>query len=306
MRKQLLLLIALAPLLLISQQDPQYSLYQFNQLIINPAYAGARNGLSATGSVRQQWAGVEGSPMTSCFSAHTPLQDKNLGVGGTLIYDQLGPKSTIGLYGTAAYILNFAKEWKLSFGISAGYNRYQFRTDQITMFVAENSNVFTQDLVTNSLDLGSGFYLRRENFFIGISGTHLNSPKVYDYSVKSGSMIYDVRLKTHMFVTAGYSFKLNDEFIFAPTTLVKFVNGQAGVDLNLNFLFNKKLWMGLFFRAGYGPGALLQYHITQQFRIAYSYDTGIKDARRLGGSHEIVLGFDMGPKKVKIVNPRFL
>jgi hypothetical protein len=40
-----------------AQQDPQYSLYQFNQLIINPAYAGSRDNLSVVAANRQQWVG---------------------------------------------------------------------------------------------------------------------------------------------------------------------------------------------------------------------------------------------------------
>ena len=36
-----------------AQQDPQFSQYQFNQMVINPAYAGSRDALSAVVNVRQ-------------------------------------------------------------------------------------------------------------------------------------------------------------------------------------------------------------------------------------------------------------
>lgn len=287
-----------------AQQDAQYNLYQFNQLVINPAYAGARNGLSATGSVRQQWASMPGAPLTSCFSGHMPIADKNLGVGATIVTDQLGPKNMFGFYGNAAYILNFSKDWKLSMGLSAGYNRYQFNADEIKMAVAENPNIFIQDQVSNSLDIGSGFYLKSNDFFVGISGTHLNSPKVAEYSTSIGAINY--RLKTHLFVSIGKSLKFSETLIFAPTALIKFINGQVNADLNFNFLLMKKLWLGAFYRSGFGPGFLIQYYCTDLIRVSYSYDTGLQDARRLGGSHEVMVGIDLGPKKVKIVNPRFL
>src|SRR6186713_367896 len=114
----LFLIVVLATSGLKAQQDAQYNLYQFNQIVINPAYAGARNGLSATGSVRKQWAGVDGAPFTSCFSVHTPISDKNLGVGLTILTDKIGPKNMFGVYGNAAYILNMNKEWKLSMGLN--------------------------------------------------------------------------------------------------------------------------------------------------------------------------------------------
>ncbi|MBL7903326.1 MAG: type IX secretion system membrane protein PorP/SprF [Bacteroidia bacterium] len=300
----LCLLLVFTGDLLKAQQDAQYNLYQFNQMVINPAYAGARNGLSATGSVRQQWAGIDGAPLTSCFSAHSPIADKNLGVGVTILTDKLGPKNMFGFYGNAAYMLNFSKEWKLSLGLGAGYNRYQFNSEEIKMLVTENPNVFVQDQVSNSLDICSGAYLKSNDFFFGISATHLNSPSVAQYQINNGSITY--KLKTHLFVTAGKSFKFSETLIFAPTVLVKFVSGQVNTDLNLNFLLYKKLWLGAFYRSDFGPGFLIQYYITSTIRAAYSYDTGIQDARRLGGSHEIMIGFDMGPKKVKIVNPRFL
>jgi hypothetical protein len=54
MKKITLILIVLASKL-VAQQDPQYNLYQFNPLIINPAYAGARDGIVGTASIRNQW-----------------------------------------------------------------------------------------------------------------------------------------------------------------------------------------------------------------------------------------------------------
>lgn len=300
----LCLILVFAGTLLNAQQDAQYNLYQFNQLIINPAYAGARNGLSAIGSVRQQWAGIDGAPLTSCFSVHSPIADKNLGVGVTILTDKLGPKSMFGFYGNAAYMLNFSKDWKLSLGLNAGYNRYQFNSEKIKMLVAENPNVFVQDQISNSLDIGSGAYLKSNDFFFGISATHLNSPSVAQYQINNGSIVY--KLKTHLFVSAGKSFKFSETLIFAPTVLVKMVNGQVNADVNFNFLLNKKIWLGAFYRSGYGPGFLFQCYVFETWRVALSYDTGLQDASRLGGSYEIMIGFDMGPKKVKIVNPRFL
>jgi type IX secretion system PorP/SprF family membrane protein len=289
-----------------AQQDPQYNLYQFNQMVINPAYAGARNGLSATASIRKQWVDMPGAPLTTCFSAHTPIADKNLGLGVTILTDKIGPKNMFGFYGNAAYILKMSKEWKLSMGLSAGYNRYQFSADQITMVVTENPNVFSQDQVSNALDIGTGAYLRNNDFFFGVSATHLNSAKIAEYETTTSLGSINYKLKTHLFVTAGKSFKLSDNALFAPSVLLKFVTGQVNADLNFNFLLYKKLWLGAFYRSGFGPGFLIQTYVMDSWRIALSYDTGVQDARRLGGSYEATIGFDLGPKKVKIVNPRFL
>src|SRR4051812_11608310 len=88
-----------------AQQDPQYSLYQFNQMIINPAYAGARDGLSAVVSNRQQWVGMEGAPKTTAASLHGPFLKKNLGLGLTITNDMMGQRNVTSIYGNFAYLL---------------------------------------------------------------------------------------------------------------------------------------------------------------------------------------------------------
>ncbi len=290
-----------------AQQDPQYNLYQFNQMIINPAYAGARDAIAVVASVRQQWVGFDGAPRTSCISVHSPFFNRKLGAGLTIVNDVMGPRNMLGVYGNVAYILKLSSKFKLSFGLNAGYNRFQFDFNKLSYKTTETANSFNQVQAYNKLDVNQGLFLRSSKFFAGLSFTHLFASDVYHYSdtAANGSLSY--RLKTHAFFTMGYSFKLGENAIFAPTIMVKSVAGSKSTDLNLNFFLFKKVWLGVFARGGYGPGFLLQYYVTDKFRVAYSFDAGGKDKRRLGGSHEVMLGFDFsGGSKSKVVSPRFL
>lgn len=315
MKKYLLLILSFVfTLVCKSQQDPQYNLYQFNQMVINPAYAGARDGLSVVASVRNQWAGFDGSPKTSCISLHGPILNKKLGVGFTLIGDAMGPRKMVGAYGNIAYILKLSNKWKLSFGVNAGYNRFQFDFNAITLKASESSIYSLQNQSYNALDLNAGFYLRSNTFFVGASASHLQNKSLYDYDLtldttggKQGNYNISYRLRTHVIFTLGKSFKINDDLIFAPTiTLRTAGNGKGNGDLNLNFFMYNKLWLGLFVRGGYGPGFLMQYYVNNKFRVAYSYDTGLRNARKLGPSHEVMIGFDFSGTKAKMLNPRFL
>ena len=289
-----------------AQQDPQYSLYQFNQMVINPAYAGSRDGINALASVRNQWSGFS-DLRTTCLSVHTPVMSNKLGVGLTLVNDKMGPRNYTGAYANAAYILKLNNTYKLSFGLSAGYNKYQFNYSKVEFNTTEIPVDLTQNQSKGVLDLNTGLFLKSNSFFAGLSVTHLNAPSVYEYSsVSANTGSYAYQLKSHIFITVGKSFILNENVIFAPTILIKEVKGRGMADINLNFFLYKKLWLGAFYRAGYGPGALLQYYITNKFKVAYSYDTGLKDARRLGGSQELMIGFDFSAPKSKIINPRFL
>ena len=296
-----------------AQQDPQYNLYQFNPLIINPAYAGAKDGLSIVASNRQQWVGFDGAPKTTCLSIHGPVLHRNLGLGVTVTNDILGARNVISAYGNVAYILKINRRVKLSFGLNAGYQRYQFDFSKINFEnTAENPRQAGYSSTQNSgaLDINGGIFLRSTKYFVGISSTHINAPGIYDYTAydtsKKSSTNLTYHLSRHLFLTAGYSFKLSEDVIFAPTILLKEVSGVTGLDLNFNFFLYKKLWLGAFYRAGYGPGGLIQYYITPHFKVAYSYDSGISDARKLGGSHEVMIGFDFGSTKTRMMNPRFL
>ncbi len=291
-----------------AQQDPQYNLYQFNQMVINPAYAGARDVLSVVASVRKQWSGFTGAPQTSCISAHSPILNNKLGVGLTIVNDAMGPRNMLGIYGNVAYILKLSNKFKLSFGLNGGYNRFQFDFNKLTFKTTETSTFINQNQSYNKLDLNAGTYLRSNTFFIGISATHLGASDVYHLSDPSGNGSLSYRLRTHLFFTIGNSFRLNNNLIFAPTIMLRGNSGHGNMDLNLNFFIYKKLWLGVFYRGGYGPGFLMQYYITDKFKVAYSYDTGITDAKALGGSHEVMIGFDFAgnKNKSKVVSPRFL
>jgi type IX secretion system PorP/SprF family membrane protein len=290
-----------------AQQDPQYNLYQFNQLVINPAYAGARDALQVTGAHRQQWLGFPGAPVTTCLSVHSPVMQQKLGVGLTLVNDEIGPRNVMSAYGNVAYILRLNSRLKLSFGVNAGYNRYQFKFTEVKFYNGESPAELYQNVTPGSLDINSGLFLRSSSFFVGVSATHLNAPNVYTYEpVTPGSGKFSYRLKTHLFVMGGYSLPMGDNTIFAPTLLYKQIGDVRTADVNLNFLLFKKLWLGAFYRHGYGVGGLMQYFITKTLKAGYSYDTGLQDAGRLGGSHEIMLGFDFIQEKSRFINPRFL
>jgi type IX secretion system PorP/SprF family membrane protein len=107
-----------------AQQDPQYSQYMFNHVVINPGYTGSKDALSTTLQMRKQWVGIDGSPQTNDFSIHGPLKSKNIGVGGHVVLEQIGPKRWASAYGDFAYHIKVGKG-KLRFRYKCGYDFLQ-------------------------------------------------------------------------------------------------------------------------------------------------------------------------------------
>src|ERR1700744_2350026 len=121
----LLLAIVIAPAF--SQQEAQTSMYLFNGLYNNPAYAGSRDALNATVMYRNQWVKIPGAPQTASIAANSPLPNPKLALGVIYSFDQVGVTKTNSLNIDFAYRLKVGKkkDITLSFGISAGFQNYQ-------------------------------------------------------------------------------------------------------------------------------------------------------------------------------------
>ena len=166
MRKILLLISCTLVFASYAQQDPQYSQYQFNQMIINPAYAGTKNALSAVIDIRKQWSGFDGSPSTQSFSFHGPLKKKRIGLGFSAYNDIIGPKRVTAAYGNFSYILPLTNQLKLSFGIRAGFVNYVFDFNKVKYKDAGESNAVA-NISTNKFkpDFDAGLYLKSMGSF---------------------------------------------------------------------------------------------------------------------------------------------
>ena len=60
-----------------AQQKPHYTQYVVNPFVINPAITGIDNYTDLKMSVRDQWVGIKGAPMTSYLTIHGPIGKKD-------------------------------------------------------------------------------------------------------------------------------------------------------------------------------------------------------------------------------------
>ena len=107
-----------------AQQDPMFTQYMHNPVSINPAYAGSRGTLNIVSMHRRQWVGIDGAPKTLTLSVNSPFIKFNVGVGLSLIYDQIGPIKQTGIYADYSYHLRVTSKTKLAFGLKGGFNYY--------------------------------------------------------------------------------------------------------------------------------------------------------------------------------------
>ncbi|MBL7915176.1 MAG: type IX secretion system membrane protein PorP/SprF, partial [Bacteroidia bacterium] len=86
-----------------AQFEPQFTQYMFNEMFINPAYAGSREQVAATMLYRNQWVGLEGAPKTQTASINGPLMNKKLGLGLTMMNESIGVTKQFAVYASYAY-----------------------------------------------------------------------------------------------------------------------------------------------------------------------------------------------------------
>lgn len=312
MKRIYLYILLLTGLAANAQQDPQYSQYMFNHVVINPAYAGSKQALSTTLLVRKQWVGVNGAPQTNSISIHGPLKQKHIGIGGHVVAEQIGPKRWGAAYGDFAYRIKIGTG-HLSFGISAGAVSYRYNFNKISYADANEVTVNVDEINKNRtrFDANAGVYYYSQKMFIGYSMTHITEPNLYDIvfsSNNAGASALVFNMKRHHFLTIGRGFQLSDNLIFSPSVIVKSTGLKTGnnVDLNLNFLIYQKLWLGTSVRSSKTLVLLAQYSISNYFKVGYSFDMGFNKFLRNGGSHEIMLNYSFGKKVSHIISPRYL
>jgi len=294
-----------------AQQDPQYSQYMFNHIIINPAYAGSKDIISATLQTRKQWVGIAGSPQTTNFSIHGPLKNKRIGLGAHIITEQIGPKNWNSAYLDFAYRVKMGRG-HLCFGISAGMVSYKYNLSKINYNDPSEVSASTINELNNNstkYDSNFGIYYHNTKMFFGFGITHTTEPKLYQLvSTNNGvETPLTFSLKKHHFITFGRGFRVSDNLVFSPSIILKSVDGNGNMDLNLNFLVHKKLWLGTSFRTSKNLIFLVQYLINNKFKIGYSFDYvygGISRGRN--NSHEIMLGYNFKTSISHIISPRYL
>lgn len=290
-----------------AQQDPEYTMYMFNGLALNPAYAGTREAMSFTALGRYQWVNIEGAPKTVALSLHSPVKDR-VGLGIMSVYDQIGPHDKIDVFASYAYRFPVGERATLSAGLQGGIQYYNSRYSQVQTNVGGDPN-FQDDLTRMFPNFGAGLYLYAERFYIGASVPHLiNNRLKPDNTGGDVDISLVAHQYRHYFLTGGIVVPMGNNFDLKPSFLLKSVPGVSPLqaDLNLSLLIKKALWIGASYRSFDSIDFIVEFQFNPNLRAGYAYDFTITElSNYTTGSHEVMIGYDWGFQKEKIITPRY-
>lgn len=302
------LVLTLGSMTIHAQQNPLYTHYMYNTLVINPGYAGSRDALTITGLHRSQWVDFKGAPVTQTLTMHSPLINDHIGLGLSVINDKIGPSNNTSLFGDFAYRMKLNDKSKLALGLSAGANIFQASLSDLQLD-EQTDPVFTNNIKNHvTPNFGFGAYYSRERFYAGVSVPNLLQNN-YSQIEQANGISLNAKEKRHYYLIAGTMLNISDNLAFKPTALVKLTAAApAQLDLTASFVIVKRLLLGAMYRSGDAIGALIGFDITNQLHLGYSYDWsyGLSTSKYNKGSHEIVLRYDfIFSSKKKIYSPRY-
>jgi type IX secretion system PorP/SprF family membrane protein len=328
MRKliSLVLLLGSAVTVTIAQQDPMFTKYMFNSLIVNPGYAGSNEHLTLNLIHRSQWVGLEGAPQTQSFNIHTPLRNERVGVGFSAVNDKIGAVGSIDANFSYAYRIPIGKS-KLAVGIQAGMQNYRADWNKLTI-EQQFDPVFASNINKILPNFGTGVYFYNKNFYVGAGVPRLVEYDLRDPNATTTAMYG--RTYRHYYGTIGAALPLGgDNLVFRPTAMVKSagafskyrkdaafqtIGAPTEVDVDLSMFFHQTLWLGVAYRTAVERresshdsfDIWMAYFLKNGLRIGAAYDYTLTDIQRVsGGSFELMLGYEFDYKTKRVVTPRY-
>ena len=306
--KRLLLIMLLCASWSYSQQDAQYTQYMYNTVSINPGYAGSRGHLSIAALYRAQWVGLDGAPKTQTFNFHTPVGYNGVGMGISVVNDQIGPTSETYFDLDFSYTVPTGGEGRLSFGLKASAHLLDIRFSELNQDLTNPGGpdpTLQQDIDNRfSPNIGAGVYYHTNKFYAGLS-----VPRFLQTSHFDESSLSTAREQMNFYLITGYVLDMSAFWKFKPTLLVKAVQGAPlQADFSANFMYNDKFIMGAAYRWDAAVSGLVGFQISPEFMIGMAYDREITELGRAvfnDGSFEIILRYDFIKVLDNLKSPRF-
>lgn len=294
-----------------AQQNLQFSQYIFNQLSINPAYAGNKEDWYLNATYRQQWSGVPGAPRTGGVSVDGLFRgdenERRVGIGLQAMMDALGPQRAYSFYGSYAYRVPMDDEGlsRLSLGVGIGVTQYTI--DGTTFQYEDQSDVAIPVAGAASIapDARFGIYYYTPNFYLGLSVMDLLSSYTNTSYSWKGYKFETIKKAPHIYLSGGTLFTFSDNFKFLPSLMVKSdMKGPINIDFNSFLIVADKVWVGGSYRTT-SNASIMAILNAPRFRLGYSYDLNMSNLAGAGPSHEISIGILFPSGRNDDADPRY-
>ncbi len=280
----------------LSQQDPQFSQNRFNQLTVNPGFAGSSGLINFSLLNRYQWVGFPGAPVTIVFNADAAAHiiGKNDGIGLSVINDVIGFEKNVSIGLNYSWRTHLGKGL-LGTGVSFGFMNKSLDMSDINRWSdMDNFNQTDQGLPQGKasgvlVDIGAGLFYQNKDFELALSARHLNQPVLL--FEESGTY----SLRRHYYMSGSYTVQMANERLEAlPSFFFKTDATTWQADINMTLQFDKRLWGGIGYRIKDAIIITAGAELWNGIKFGYSYDISTSSLSRYNaGSHELFLAYSV-------------
>jgi len=281
-----------------AQQGPQYTQFMFNNLAINPAYAGADEHPSVTLVARDQWTKIDNAPSTQSLSAQA-LFAKRVGVGLVLVHDKIGVHKNLNAVASLAYHVRVSRKAFVSMGLETGINN--FKSDYPSLQGSGNDPLLSKYVSDTRMSIGAGIYFRSAKLDAGISAPGLLSNKIH---VKD-TIVVNFR-NADLLGYIRYRVPLGTSFTLEPSALIKyFPDLPLSFDANVMVIYKKVISTGVSYRQKESLDLVIRLQLTKKLDAGYSFDYPIGNGGYLNSSsHELMLHYIFRKNSKNVPSPR--
>jgi len=308
------LLLLLASTGVFAQQIPQFTQYLYTGNFFNPALAGKSEGLQFSAIHRSQWQGYTATsgagtpPTTQLITLQNRVKNKNFGYGLTVVNDQLGATSNLEVSLQGSYHKKIQRT-QLSFGGYLGVSNSTLDFEELQFVNPEPSLPLSGTESQLAMDMGAGLMVDRGDFYVGLSGRHLNQAS-YDF----GDGNYANRLQMHNYLLMGYRMRPIGQLRIEPSILLKSLGTHTlSYEVSVIATLQNKVNGGIAYRGEESVSLILGYSLLKDnsLKLGYAFDlvVGGVDAKS-PTSHELMLRYawsDVSKTVTRVIQrtPRF-
>lgn len=300
-----------------AQIAQQYTMYNQNHYLINPASAGNKDFADVAMGYRRQWSGFSDAPSSFYATGHTTLNRPKVyqrsalhtsnsssvdavrlnqkraslkhAIGAQLMSNSNGAFGKDELVLTYALHLPITKSVQLAFGVSSAFSNFSFDETKVKVLDANDQtyDAFANGASVNKFNANAGTYLYSNKFFFGYSVANLVQ---HDLDIATSNSAASVELQHN--ILGGYNFPITNSFELKPSALIKLPKSQPlSYDINLTLDYKQTMFTGISYRSEDAISLQLGMQASPLLRFGYAYDYNTSEIKeQSGGSHELFIG----------------
>ncbi len=281
-----------------AQQQPLFSQYYVNDMLINPAASGSKANSHLIFQTRQQWLGFEGAPLISNISYHGHFNNRSA-MGGYVMFDKAYPNMQAAIHLNYAYHIPLDYDQvNLSFGVGAKGMYYNLDFNREDLPPGPDPAFSTNSYDKVLADASSGVYLYSRNFYLGFSASNIFQSSFI--TPVTGSAYDNLGFRNY-YGTAAYKFIIDNNWKFEPSFLIRKIQFQRNIiDFTTRLLYLENSWGGITYRTNRTAIFSMGFGVND-IQIAYSYDYTFAGEimQYNNGTHELSISFIINRQSAK-------